>query len=552
MRDACSACGCRSAHDCRQRSRLRLRGSFLSHCVSSFSFPLHSLRLLSLSVFCSGSWDAALHAAGAVCAAIDRVVAGEVRNAFCPVRPPGHHAGPRGVVTCENDKDGSHGFCLLNNVALGAAYARAHYGRAAASYGAAARAGAHAAAPALAAAYASTAPGQGSLVPAPPASAAAEGSASAAAAAAAVSAPSGAASASRSSSSSSASTSTSSPIRRIAIFDFDVHHGNGTEAIVRSLYPTEIVETVPLHFGNGAFSTMVYRPWLDQEDGNDVLFVSSHGYGKRDPTAAADAPFVGWFYPGSGKSEGWDEAALTELRRSARRSAPSSSSSSSASTGAAATPAPPAATPSAAAPPVDTAHGSGSSASASAGAAGGAGQPQAQTHPAQTPHFAPAALSLQPMPVPEPLLESRLHAPHIINVAVPHGQTPRTWRRIMTADVLPRIAAFKPDLILISAGFDAHHKDGINLGYVGLREDDYEWITTQLIKVANACCGGRIVSVLEGGYRIQGRIVSAFGRSVAAHVRALASGYSGVWDSGRERVSRDCYCFWCCAAAMPC
>ena len=63
-------------------------------------------------------------------AAVDAVVQGSARNAFCPVRPPGHHAGPRGVVTCERDPDGSHGFCLLNNVAIGAAYAM-HVSRAA-------------------------------------------------------------------------------------------------------------------------------------------------------------------------------------------------------------------------------------------------------------------------------------------------------------------------------------------------------------------------------------------------------------------------------------
>ena len=48
--------------------------------------------------------------------AVDRVMADDVRNAFCAVRPPGHHAGPRGIVTCPKDPDGSHGFCLLNNV----------------------------------------------------------------------------------------------------------------------------------------------------------------------------------------------------------------------------------------------------------------------------------------------------------------------------------------------------------------------------------------------------------------------------------------------------
>ena len=64
------------------------------------------------------SFDAALHAAGAVCAAIDAVMAGELKNAFCAVRPPGHHAEPERVM----------GFCLINNVAIGAEYARRHYG----------------------------------------------------------------------------------------------------------------------------------------------------------------------------------------------------------------------------------------------------------------------------------------------------------------------------------------------------------------------------------------------------------------------------------------
>jgi len=79
-------------------------------------------------------------------------------------------------------------------------------------------------------------------------------------------------------------------------------------------------------------------------------------------------------------------------------------------------------------------------------------------------------------------------------------------------------------------------QDAINWGYLSLREEDYEWITRQLVKVANSCCSGRLVSVLEGGYRIAGRIVSPFGRSVAAHVRALASGSVEKWDTERERA----------------
>lgn len=66
---------------------------------------------------------ASLMAAGAVTHAVDHVMQGKARNAFCAVRPPGHHAGPVGVVTSQKDPHGSHGFCLFNNVAIGAAYA---------------------------------------------------------------------------------------------------------------------------------------------------------------------------------------------------------------------------------------------------------------------------------------------------------------------------------------------------------------------------------------------------------------------------------------------
>jgi acetoin utilization deacetylase AcuC-like enzyme len=72
----------------------------------------------------AASFDAAMHAAGAVCEGVRRVCSGEARNVFCATRPPGHHAGPAGKVTNTNDPDGSSGFCLLNNVAIGAAYAR--------------------------------------------------------------------------------------------------------------------------------------------------------------------------------------------------------------------------------------------------------------------------------------------------------------------------------------------------------------------------------------------------------------------------------------------
>lgn len=147
------------------------------------------------------SFEAALRAAGGVCDAVDKVVSGDFRNAFCAVRPPGHHAGPRGIVRCSNDQEGSHGFCLLNNVAIGAAYARSMY--------------------------------------------------------------------------------RNDGIRKVAIIDFDVHHGNGTEEIIRQLVPTIESAVVRTPFAVGELSTPKYRPWLDETDVNDVFFASTHGYGGR-------------------------------------------------------------------------------------------------------------------------------------------------------------------------------------------------------------------------------------------------------------------------------
>lgn len=90
-----------------------------------------------------------------------------------------------------------------------------------------------------------------------------------------------------------------------------------------------------------------------------------------------------------------------------------------------------------------------------------------------------------------------------------------------------------------SLGFDAHKKDEINFRYIGVTERDFEWLTEQLVQVANACCEGRLVSVLEGGYRIQGAKVSAFARSVAAHVRALSDPHRARWDPAAAEWERQ-------------
>jgi acetoin utilization deacetylase AcuC-like enzyme len=80
---------------------------------------------------------------------------------------------------------------------------------------------------------------------------------------------------------------------------------------------------------------------------------------------------------------------------------------------------------------------------------------------------------------------------------------------------MPRLEDFKPQMIFISAGFDAHRED--DLGQLGLVESDYDWITRRIMAVAERHSKGRIVSCLEGGYALD-----ALARSVAVHLRALA------------------------------
>jgi acetoin utilization deacetylase AcuC-like enzyme len=81
--------------------------------------------------------------------------------------------------------------------------------------------------------------------------------------------------------------------------------------------------------------------------------------------------------------------------------------------------------------------------------------------------------------------------------------------------VLPALAAFRPEMLLFSAGFDGHRED--DMGQFGLMESDYTWITEQSLSVTRAHTLGRVVSLLEGGYDL-----SSLGRSVAAHIRVLA------------------------------
>ena len=229
------------------------------------------LRLDGDTAMSPGSAEAVRRAAGAVCAGIDAVVAGDARNAFCAVRPPGHHAEPARPM----------GFCVFNNVAVGAYHARAAHG-----------------------------------------------------------------------------------LRRIAVIDFDVHHGNGTQAMF---------ETEP-----------------------DLFYLSTHQWP---------------LYPGTG---GIDERGVG----------------------------------------------------------------------------------------------------NIFNAPLPPNAGSADFRAAFDGVLLPALDEAAPELILISAGFDAHEQDP--LAQLALQDDDYAWVTAELMRIADAHAGGRVVSTLEGGYDLD-----ALARSAAAHVATL-------------------------------
>ena len=105
-------------------------------------------------------------------------------------------------------------------------------------------------------------------------------------------------------------------------------------------------------------------------------------------------------------------------------------------------------------------------------------------------------------------------ADNIVNVTLPPGSDSVAFRRGWENTILPALDAFAPELLLISAGFDAHRADP--LANLRLDERDFAWITTELLGIAERHTGGRIVSVLEGGYDL-----NALAASAAVHVRTL-------------------------------
>ncbi len=105
-------------------------------------------------------------------------------------------------------------------------------------------------------------------------------------------------------------------------------------------------------------------------------------------------------------------------------------------------------------------------------------------------------------------------APNIVNTPLPEGTAGHAFRKAIERDWIPAVEKHKPDLILVSAGFDAHRDDpfaGLNLV-----EEDYQWVTELILELAKATAQGRIVSTLEGGYEL-----NALARSAEVHLATL-------------------------------
>lgn len=408
------------------------------------------------------TFKAAMHAAGAVCHAVDLVVKGNATNAFCPIRPPGHHAGPRGLVKGDAGGPDSHGFCLLNNISIGAAYALNVHRE---------------------------------------------------------------------------------TIKRVAIVDFDVHHGNGTEETIRWLSPgNDELEILNSNFF-GSLQQPRYKPWLDENDPNNVLFVSVHGYGPREKGLEQMMPQAA-FYPGTGRTslpkvpkpkdggsvyssdgdgddngsdndeEGSEEEnILMKIQRAAEEDDD------------------------------DDDDSFGDDDSDSENEFGSSRKSKDDKNASQrlqelkrifTP---PVTMSSDPSMkrMPPLILDVGVNLPQGEDAG--NGNYRHHWRNYFRDEVFTRLMKFKPDLIFISAGFDAHRKDTINSGYIALVEEDFDWVTTNLVRIANSCCNGRIVSALEGGYMTNGEYCSSFAKSAKAHVASLDKGsrtYNGYYQEDSE------------------
>lgn len=118
---------------------------------------------------------------------------------------------------------------------------------------------------------------------------------------------------------------------------------------------------------------------------------------------------------------------------------------------------------------------------------------------------------------------------NIVNVPLLANSGSSDLRHAWQYEIEPALRQFNPQLILISAGFDAHYMDP--LAELNFSEDDYTWLTQQILAVAADCCNGRVVSALEGGYSLP-----ALAASVAAHVKVLLEAPRAVQRSLVKRI----------------
>ncbi|MDA1075533.1 MAG: histone deacetylase family protein [Proteobacteria bacterium] len=113
-----------------------------------------------------------------------------------------------------------------------------------------------------------------------------------------------------------------------------------------------------------------------------------------------------------------------------------------------------------------------------------------------------------------PNRQTDIQRPNIVNTPLASGTGSLDFRKAIERDWIPAVRAHRPDLILISAGFDAHAEDP--LAGLELHDDDFAWVTGLIVNLADDFCDGRIVSALEGGYDLH-----ALARSAEAHIRVL-------------------------------
>ena len=216
-------------------------------------------------------------------------------------------------------------------------------------------------------------------------------------------------------------------VEKVAIIDFDVHHGNGTEACVQAVVPTPWTVTHETPSGTISSSGVTYQPWLGEKDKESIFFGSIHGYGADVPPgehapAENEAAVVSVFYPGSGGPE----SQFTDVGK----------------------------------------------------------------------------------------------GPVVRNAPMRLRTRSAAWRKEMMTRILVPLRAFAPDLVLISAGFDAHAHDALEAG--GLYDRDFEWMTSELVRIAEDTAEGRVVSVLEGGYQVAGGFVSSLARETLCCTSAVA------------------------------